>query len=213
MQYTIQQVGQSLPAGDQFNNLRTMVSFQGMPGEVAIVHQAKNQPRPGETLEGSIKPDQYNGGQPRFFKDRQQFNGQQRQTSNYGVMPPTPITPAARGLQTTQNNERVFKADPAKGDSIESQSYYHRAIDLIRIHAEMSPESYDKKSLRELNDLAIDEARHAKSLMRSNTPAQALVETGLIDAQTPVYDYTSEQVPIEAYDQNPPMDNPNPVLY
>lgn len=185
MRYTISQVGQSLMGADSYGNTHTSVKLQEFDREVYIVHQPKNMPYQGQVVEGTVGPDR--NGRMKFTKERLNAQPQQRSYSSGQTV----------GGSKPQPNQQ-FKADPAKADSIENQSYYKQAVDLLRIHVELNPEVYVNKPIRELNDKVITEAIYAKTGMR-NPVKEVFPDAQNIKAE----DFPSDQPPMSAYENDP----------
>lgn len=198
MRYTIREVGPSLTGVGQYNNTQTSVFLNEIPDEVYMLHQPQNAPKPGQVIEGSIAPDQQ--GRLKLTRDRSNFNNnapRQQFSNNNGFQQQQP-----RSQYRSQPQERQVKADPAKSDSIENQSYYKQAVDLLKIHAEINPQAYDGKDLRELNEMVIAEAKHAKQGMRNNT---TFAERTFNATAQPVSTPASDLVPLEAYNEDEMM--------
>lgn len=196
MQYTIQNIGQSLLNADDWQNTHTTVNLAGIPDDVYIAHKVGNVPKLGQMIEGSIAPDK--NGRLKLTKPKpQNFN-------NGPVPQPQPSFQPRPQYQPPrpQNNDRVSKADPAKSDSIENQSYYKQSVELVRLHAEINPTQYDGKTVRDMNSTAVDEARWAKNQMRGHSENDKfLAETfgAPVQPTQQQTNYVPEVPPADAY--------------
>lgn len=185
MRYTVNNIGPTYTGVDSFNNSSTTLYLREVKDEVYIVHKPGGQPKPGDVIDGSINPDK--NGRLRLKKTPMQPQSQgQQQTYT-----PSPSGPARPSGQT-------MKADPAKSESIENQSYYKQAVDLLRIDAEINTDKYAGKSLRELNDMVISEAKHAKDEMRRPDAVQQLMDN--------VDEFGNKRLPNEPSTEYPPLD-------